>query len=56
MLTGARALEKGFQIIDQDPIEEMVLGLPSLVGPGWMVKVGRHDADETAACVPILAH
>ena len=52
MLAGARVLEKGFQVIDQDSIEEMVLWLSSLVDTGRVVKVGYHDADGTATCVP----
>ena len=52
MLAGARALEKGFQVIDQDSIEEMVLWLSSLVGTGRVVKVGCHDADRTTTSVP----
>ena len=55
MLAGARALEKGLQVIDQDSIEEMMLWLSSLVGTGRAVKVGRHDADGTATCVPSKA-
>ena len=52
MLAGARALEKSFQVIDQDSIEEMVLWLSSLVGTGRVVKVDCHDADGTVKCVP----
>lgn len=52
MLAGARALEKGLQVLDQDSIEEMALWLSSLVGTGRVVKVGCHDADGTATCVP----
>ncbi|MEO2164080.1 MAG: hypothetical protein ABGY29_16290 [bacterium] len=52
MLAGARALEKGLQVIEQDSIEEMALWRSSLVDTGRGVKVGRHDADETATCVP----
>ena len=55
MLAGARALEKGLQVIDQDSIEEMVLGLASLVSTGRVVQVGCHDADEQATCVPSKA-
>ena len=38
MLAGARALEKGLQVIDQDSIEEMMLWLSSLVGTGRAAK------------------
>ena len=55
MLAGAHALEKGFQVIDQDPIEEMVLGCSPLVGMGWVVKRGGHGADGIATCIPSKA-
>ena len=55
MLAGSRALEKGLQVIDQDPIEEMVLGCSLLVGMGWVVKRGCHRADGIATCIPSKA-
>ena len=46
MLAGARALEKGLQMIEQDSIEEMALRLSSLVDTGrgglrWVVMMRR---------------
>ena len=55
MLAGARVLEKGLQVIDQDPIEEMVLGRSPLVGMGWVVKRGGHCAEGIATCIPSKA-
>ncbi len=52
MLAGARALEKGLQVVDLDSIEEMVFGLLSLLGTGRVVKVGRHDTGVTSKRVP----
>ena len=52
MLAGARALEKGLQVVDLNSIEEMVFGLLSLLGAGRVVKVGRHDTRGTSTRVP----
>ena len=52
MLAGGRALEKGLQVIDQNPMEGMVRWLSPLVGTGRVVKGSRHDADEIATCIP----
>ena len=46
MLGGARALEKGLQVINQNLIEEMVFRCSPLVGTGWVVKVGPMSLPE----------
>ena len=43
MLAGARALEKGLQVVDLDSIEEMVFGLLSLIPSRLCIVAERNE-------------